>query len=44
VSLLSRAAQARDDVGAFLDKHPSDSQANRLWDRVLRAYVALKKL
>ncbi len=44
VSLLSRAAEARDEVGAYLDRHPSDRKANRLWDRVLRAYVALKKL
>ena len=44
VELLSEVSAARDELGAWLDRHPSDDRANRLWDRVLRLYVALRKL
>ncbi len=44
VELLAQVSTARDELGTWLDAHPSDDRANRLWDRVLRLYVALKKL
>lgn len=44
VELLAQVSEARDELGTYLDSHPSDDRASRLWDRVLRAYVALKKL
>jgi len=44
VELLSRISGARDQLGAYLDEHPDSGRANRMWDQVLRLYVALKKL
>ena len=44
IALLSGISDARDQVGAYLDDHPSDDAANALWDRVLKLYVALKKI
>ncbi len=44
IELLSQVSDARDQLGTWLDAHPSDDRANRLWDRVLKLYVALKKI
>ena len=44
VELLAQASEVRAELGSHLDAHPDDDRAGRLWDRVLRAYVALKKL
>ena len=44
IELLSEVANARDELGRWLDAHPSDDRANRLWDRVLRLFVALRKI
>ncbi len=44
LELLSEVADARDELGRWLDRNPSDDRANRLWDRVLRLYVALRKI
>ena len=44
VELLSRISAARDQLGAYLDEHPDSDRASRMWDQVLRLYVALKKL
>lgn len=44
LELVSQVAEARDELGTWLDAHPSDDRANRLWDRVLRLFVALRKI
>ena len=44
VALLARVSDARDQLGAYLDLHAGDDRASRLWDKVVRLYVALKKL
>jgi hypothetical protein len=44
VGLLAQVSEARGQLADYMDAHPGDDRANRLWDRAMRTYVALKKL
>ncbi len=41
---MAALSTARGELGAWLDEHPSDDRANKLWDRLQRVYITLKKL
>lgn len=41
---MAALSNARERLGAWLDEHPDDVRANKLWDRLQRVYITLKKL
>ncbi|MHC5009396.1 MAG: hypothetical protein ACYTG6_00420 [Planctomycetota bacterium] len=44
VTALARLSEAREILNPILDRDPENDRANRLWDRLQRLYVALKKI
>lgn len=43
-SLMAHLGRLRTKLSTWLDEHPADTAGNRLWDRLQRLYVALKKM